>query len=296
MKIMMSKLHIVLLTVLVGLVICFLANGVPVRHTFNNRKTSDYIVYSRNFSPRHLHVPKSQRPEGMGINTSLPANTRESENWAGYVDTPSSGIRYTSVSGSWKVSSLSTSQENAAAAEWIGLGGSSSPDLLQMGTSQEIENGQPVAKVFWELLPSPAQEVMTVPIGSIIHATISPVPNSSSTWNLKFTVNGRSQSQTIPPVTLSSSYAQGIGTSAEWISEEPLNQNDQPYPFANMGTVSYQSALVDGQALNSAGNQIQPVALVSSNGNVLIAPSALGKDGESFSTSVISTKVNTSSN
>jgi hypothetical protein len=296
MKIMMSKIHIVLLTVLVGLVTCFLANGVPVRYAFNNRKTSDYIVYSRDFSHRHLHVPKSQRPQGTGTNTSLPANTRESENWAGYVDTPLSGIRYTSVSGSWKVPSISTNQENAAAAEWIGLGGSSSPDLLQMGTSQEIENGQPVAKVFWELLPSPAQEVMTVPIGSIIHATISPAANSSSTWNLKFTVNGRSQTQTIPPVTLSPSYAQGIGTSAEWISEEPLNQNDQPYPFANMGTVSYQSALVDGQALNSAGNQIQPVALVSSNGNVLISPSALGKDGESFSTSVISTKTNISPN
>jgi len=90
-----------------------------------------------------------------------------------------------------------------------------------------------------------------------------------------------------PPVTLSSSYAQGIGTSAEWISEDPSNENGQLYPLANMGTVSYQAATVNGQKLNEAGN-IQPLALVSSNGNVIIAPSALGEDGESFSTNVIS--------
>ena len=179
MKIMLRKIHIVSLTVLVGLGTCSHVNGVPVIYATNNGKTSDY-VYSRNFSHRHLHVPQNQQRQGTVENTSLPANTRESENWAGYIDSPSSNISYTSVSGSWKVPSITASQEDAATAQWIGLGGSSSNDLLQMGTSEEIENGRPVAKVFWEQLPAPAQEVMSVPIGSVIKARISPSADSPS--------------------------------------------------------------------------------------------------------------------
>ena len=293
MKIMMRKIHIVSLAVFVGLGTCSLVNPVPVLHATKNRMTSDY-VFSRNFSHKHLLVPKVQQPQGTFITSSPPANMQKSENWAGYIDSPSSSIGYTSVSGSWIVPDISVRQQNAAAAQWIGLGGSSSPDLLQMGTSEQLENGRLVTEVFWEQLPAPAQTVMTVPIGSTINATISPSANSSLTWDLTFTVNGQSQTETIPPVTLDSSYAQGIGTSAEWISEEPSTQNDQLVPLAYMGTVSYQSALVNGQALSSQENQVQPIALVSSNGNILIAPSTLGTDGESFSTNDLSKKPNTS--
>ncbi|SPF37547.1 Peptidase A4 family [Candidatus Desulfosporosinus infrequens] len=285
MKIMFSKIHIVSLSVLVGLGTCFLVNPVPVQHATTGRMRSDYLL-SKYFSHRHLHVPQNLQPPTTATNTSLPPDTRESENWAGYIATPTSNLCYTSVSGSWVVPNISADQQNAAAAQWIGLGGSSSPDLLQMGTSEELENGQLVTEVFWEQLPTPAHTVMTIPIGATIYASIAPATNSSLTWNLTFTVNGQSQTQKIPPVKLDSSYAQEIGTSAEWISEEPLKPNGQRYPFANMGTVSYRSALVDGQAISSAGNEIEPIDLVSRNGNVLITPSGLGQDGESFSTSV----------
>jgi hypothetical protein len=298
MKIRLQKLYVVSLAVLIGLGTCSYLNGVSLPSPINNQMPTDYVL-SRNFSHRHfLPIPQGQQPQGAfsntgSANTSLPANTQESENWAGYIDTPSSGSGYTSVSGNWTVPNISASQQSAVAAQWIGLGGVSSTDLLQMGTIEQIENGQPVAEIFWEQLPSPSQNVMTVPIGSTINASITPSADSSSTWNLTFTINGQSQTQTIAPITLTTSYAQGIGTSAEWISEDPSNQNDQLYPLANMGTVSYQSATVNGQPLNSTGNQVQPVALVSSNGNVLIAPSELGTDGESFSTTVASSNTST---
>ncbi|MDR3585789.1 MAG: G1 family endopeptidase [Desulfosporosinus sp.] len=288
MKIMFSKIHIVSLAVCVGLGTCHLVNGFQFLYVKNNHIKSNYI-FSRNFSHRNLHVIQVKQSYGAYGNINLPANMKKSENWAGYIDTPSSGSGYASVSGSWIVPNISTSQQTAAAAQWIGLGGSSSPDLLQMGTSEQLENGQLVTELFWEQLPDLAQTVMTVPIGSTINASISPSTNSSLTWNLTFTVNGRSQTQTIPPVTLDSSYAQGIGTSAEWISEEPTTHNDQMVPFAKMGAVTYQSALVNGRPLNSSGNQVQPVALVSCNGNILIAPSVLGTDGESFSTTSLET-------
>ena len=92
-------------------------------------------------------------------------------------------------------------------------------------------------KCFGEKLPDVAQNVMSIPIGSTISVNISEPTGSNSTWNLTFTStspNGTTQTKTIS-TTLDSSYAQGIGTSAEWISEDPSNVNGQLVPLANMG-------------------------------------------------------------
>lgn len=229
---------------------------------------------------------ENQQSQNTITTTNLPYNTQGSGNWAGYIATHTSNNSYTSVSGSWTVPNISASQRDAVAAQWIGLGGVNSTDLLQMGTMEQIENGQPMAEVFWEKLPDVSQNVMSVPIGSTINASISNSSSSSSIWNLTFTAHtpeGKTETQTIP-VTLDSAYAQGIGTSAEWISEDPSDQNSQLIPLADMGTVKYQSALVNGQPLNTLGNNVQPVAMVSSDGTVMISPSELGTDGESFTT------------
>ncbi|MDR3539607.1 MAG: G1 family endopeptidase [Desulfosporosinus sp.] len=280
---MVNKMHVVSLAVLVGLGASSLVNGVTAPLTAGNKAGAN-LVLSRNSLHGHVHTPKTQQSQGTATNVNLPVNTQESDNWAGYIDTPSDGNSYTSVSGNWTVPTISVSQQNAAAAQWIGLGGVSSTDLLQMGTIEQIINGQQVTEVFCEQLPSPAQMVMSVPNGSTINASISQA--SDLTWNLTFTVNGQSQTQTISPVTLDPLYVSGIGTSAEWISEDPSTESDQLYPLADMGTVAYQAALVNGQPLNSTSNNVQPVAMVSSNENVLIAPSVLGADNESFSTSI----------
>lgn len=284
------KLKIASSAVLVGLGVCSLVNSVPL-HTSSNLKSSTDVL-----GRYHWRRPsQSSGTQGNNTNVNLPTGTQESENWAGYIDTPTStNGQYTSISGSWTVPDISASQQNdAAAAQWIGLGGVSSTDLLQMGTVEQIQNGQPVIEVFWEQLPSSAQNVMTVPAGSTISAMIAETTGENPIWNLTFTVNGQTPSQTISPVTIDTSYANGIGTSAEWISEDPSTQNDRLYPLANMGTVSYQSATVNGEPLNYTTNQVQSEAMLSSNGNVLIAPSALGTDGESFTTSAPTTSTTT---
>ncbi|MFB5188928.1 G1 family glutamic endopeptidase [Alicyclobacillus fastidiosus] len=221
----------------------------------------------------------------------LPSDTQASGNWAGYVTNPAmSSDLYTSVSGSWTVPSISSNSQGVAA-QWIGLGGVSSDDLLQVGTMEQVQGGTTVDTVFWEKLPSAAQNVMTVSAGSTIDASIKQV--SSSVWNVTITAksaSGQIQSKTIP-VTLTSSYANGIGSSAEWISEDPSDTNGQLYPLANAGTVNFRSATVDGQALNNSANQVVPMALVSDDGQVLIAPSGLGSDGASFSTVTEDTEV-----
>ncbi|MDQ0189126.1 hypothetical protein JI721_10920 [Alicyclobacillus cycloheptanicus] len=219
----------------------------------------------------------------------IPSNAEGSLNWAGYIDTPVSGGKgYTSISGSWTVPNIAANSQGMAA-QWIGLGGVSTQDLLQIGTVEQNENGKPVAEVFWEKLPATATNLMTVPLGSTVQASIT--KSSGSTWDLNITVKtpgGQTQRKTIP-VSLSSAYAQGIESSAEWISEDPSGPDNQLYPLANMGTVSYQDALVNGAPLNASGNEVQPVVLVDANGNVEIAPSAVGADGASFSTVTLAT-------
>ncbi|MCI1943955.1 G1 family glutamic endopeptidase [Clostridium luticellarii] len=243
--------------------------------------------YSRRDIVQSIHSYQLQN----NTNTvDLPANTEKSGNWAGYVATPASqDDAYTSVSGSWTIPNISANQQNALAAQWIGLGGVNSEDLLQMGTIEEIENGQPIANVFWEKLPDASQNVMSIPIGSAISVTISKV--SDSTWNLTFTAvtpEGETVNKTIS-TTLDSSYEQGIGTSAEWISEDPSNQYSQLLPLANTDTVKYQSMKVNGNSLNDSSNNVHPVAMVSKSGNIAIYPSEIGTDGESFTTTTNST-------
>lgn len=220
---------------------------------------------------------------------SLPTNTQPSGNWAGYIAAPTSES-YTSVSGTWTVPKIS-GNPSGVAAQWIGLGGVTNHDLLQMGTLEQFQNGQPVAQVFWEKLPNAAQPVMTVPIGSTIHAKISQA--SGTTWDVTFSAQtpaGKTISKTIP-VSVDNSYAAGIGTSAEWISEDPSNTNNNLFPLANTGTVQYSNAMVNGHAFDTSSNQVTPVALVDNYGNLLMAPSAVGANGSSFSTTTLSTGV-----
>ncbi|WP_425806453.1 G1 family glutamic endopeptidase [Desulfitobacterium sp. Sab5] len=278
------KIHVVVLAAFVALGTSTLlpvvaANPVPAQ---------DYV----------LSKIQSVHTESTSTTTSLPANTEKSGNWGGYIATPTSGQGYTRVSGSWTVPTITATQANALAAQWIGLGGVSTSDLLQIGTIESIENGQPKAELFWEKLPDAAQSIVTVPIGSTVTASIAPEDSTDTVWNLTYTVNipdGQTQTNTIK-VTLEAAYAQEIGTSAEWISEDPSNQKNQLYPLANMGIVKYNSARVDDQPLNASGNKVTPVAMVSKKGDVLIAPSVLGSDGESFSTTVLATQTENGNN
>lgn len=291
MKNIIKKFQVVVLVVLIGLGTMSITNINP----FQNNNSNLYMS-SEHFSNQYsIHSLKNIRLRNTAVATAnLPANTQTSSNWSGYITTPASSI-YTSISGSWTIPSISSNKGESIGAQWIGLGGVSSSDLLQMGTMEEIENGQTTVEVFWEKLPDASQNIMSLPVGSTINVSIYKSSNSDSTWNLTFTANepnGTVQTKTIT-TTLDSSYAQGIGTSAEWISEDPSNENSELLPLANMGTIKYKSAKVNGQALNASGNTVEPVAMVS-NGNIAIYPSELGSDGESFTTT--STNLSTNSN
>ncbi len=218
------------------------------------------------------------------IELQLPTGTQESSNWSGYVVTPATGSpKYTSITGSWIVPKASGSASSLGS-QWIGLGGVNSSDLLQMGTIEQFQRNREVVTLFWEQLPDAAQNLVTVPVGSHITATIS--TQDGTDYSLTFQVvepNGQTVTQNVS-TTLSSEYAAGIGTSAEWISEDPSTANGGLYPLANTGSVEFTDAMANNAPINVASNQVQPLALVDSSREVRIAPTTLYPDGTSFST------------
>ncbi|WP_368490138.1 G1 family glutamic endopeptidase [Clostridium sp. BJN0013] len=282
MKNVLKKFQILLLSVFLLLG----SSSVIAKEQSYNIVNNKYVLSNYCFPGSDLiHPIQDYQSQNNETTIDLPDNTEKSSNWAGYIVTPASeSDSYTSISGSWTVPSISSNNENTVAAQWIGLGGIDSSDLLQMGTMEELENGQPVAVVFWEQLPDVAQNIMTIPINSTISVNI--YNSSGYTWNLTFTVTTPSaevKTQTIS-TTLDSSYAEGIGTSAEWISEDPSDVYGQLVPLANTDVVKYESAKVNGNSLSDSSNTICPVAMESSSGNIVIYPSSLGVDGESFTT------------
>jgi hypothetical protein len=282
------------LRIFTALILCALLSlgAFPLMGTAAAQDSSPVFLMSSITAQSNAHTQQAPGMEQGSSTVTIPTGTMASSNWAGYIDTPASDSLYTSVSGSWTVPDISGSREGSAAAQWIGLGGVSTSDLLQMGTLEYVDNGQIVVEVFVEKLPDAAQSVTAVTAGSTFTASISQA--SDTVWNLTYTVvstDGETITDTITQ-TLDADYAEEIGSSAEWISEDPSNGSGSLYPLADMGTIEYSSALVDTESLSSSENTVEPVALVSNN-RIAISPSAVGSDGESFSTTLNSVSVGT---
>ncbi|MCY0907448.1 MAG: G1 family endopeptidase [Sulfobacillus thermotolerans] len=205
------------------------------------------------------------------------ASVQSSQNWAGYV--VSSG-QYRSVSATWTVPAIQNG--SGVAAQWVGLGGVKSQDLLQTGTiEQQNSNGAVTAQVFVEELPQHAQDIMTVPIGSTISASIEPV--SSDQWDLTITAvhQGQTQTKTVP-MTVSAAYAAGMETSAEWIFEDPANTTGNLYPLATTKKVTFSKVQANNQAVTSAN----ALVMTGPGGQPEVEPSVM-KNG-AFSTKEVS--------
>ncbi|WP_020374840.1 G1 family glutamic endopeptidase [Sulfobacillus thermosulfidooxidans] len=208
-----------------------------------------FLLYGHGHLLSRNVVPSSLSPTANTVSyapvTKL-ASVQSSQNWAGYE--VNSGT-YQSVSASWQVPELMSAR--GVAAQWIGLGGVNSRDLLQTGTIEQQTANGPTADVFVEKLPDHAQNIMTVPIGSTITASIAPAgPNQ---WNLSITANYQGQTRTkTVTMNVSSQYAQGMETSAEWIFEDPANTQGSLYHLARTQPVTFSHVEANDQAITSA--------------------------------------------
>ena len=144
-----------------------------------------------------------------------------SSNWAGVSTT---NIAATSVKASWVVPTWSGAQPGSAVGNWIGLGGSNSKQLIQIGTVTTTNNqGQAVTQAFWERLPHDATMGVTVPTGTKVTADI--VPDGTNTWMLELINASTSAVLMQKTVTLTANAAKAVETSADVIAEDITGSN-----------------------------------------------------------------------
>lgn len=200
-----------------------------------------------------------------------------STNWSGYLATNTS---FTGISGSWTATSATASGPTISAdSTWIGIGGVSTSDLIQVGTQNIISpNGQVATSAFYELLPNVSQTVpgVTVSPGDSIIASLIEVSNGQWTITITDIADGESD-------TLNVFYASSL-SSAEWIEEDPSFSFKRQIPFDIFHEASFTdgSTIAAGATVTIAASTAQPVTMVSLNGQAVAAPSVIGSDGASF--------------
>jgi hypothetical protein len=197
-------------------------------------------------------------------------------NWSGYEgDTQN----ITAVHAAWIVPSVSAPPATGYAATWIGIGGTTTEDLIQAGTEQDIENGVPTYYAWVEALPDDTLGVSTRRLpanpGDLFSVTIT--NTSGNEWTV--TLENRTTNQHL---SLSTTY-QSCTCSAEWIEEVPEVSGVNDPAIANFGTVTFTeaTATVGGTVKTIADVGAGPLSL-RQHGKIVAQPHALGADRASF--------------
>jgi hypothetical protein len=208
----------------------------------------------------------------------VPAGPGQSRNWSGYA---AEGGQFTSVTGSWTVPQTDGRAATfGSSAAWVGIGGVSSRDLIQAGTSTRVSGSGRVEYRAWvEMLPAPPKTVpLAVKPGDAI--TVSVAEQAPDEWQI-----------TITNATTGKSYHgveqyRSTRSSAEWVQEAP-SSGRRVLPLDDFGTVGFGggSTVRDGHVVTIAQSGAEKIDMVDGAGQVLAATSHLGEDGASFSVS-----------
>lgn len=199
-----------------------------------------------------------------------------STNWSGYLAT---GGSFTSVSGSWTAPNVTgVDGIESADGSWIGIGGVTSGDLIQVGTANSVSStGEVTTYAFYELLPAAAQIIpsLTVHPGDSMSASI--IETSTNQWSIVINnvTTGKSFSIAV-------SYA-STHSSAEWIQEAPSYVSGGLVPLDYFGTVYFSNCAssVDGYSYTLDNIGASSVTMVTSGGTPIAVPSSIS--GSSFS-------------
>ncbi len=233
---------------------------------------------SSDTQPRTNIPPSSTSPGSTPTASPTPGSApttvgTTSRNWSGYVAT---GGTFTGVRGTWTVPTVSTTGTGTDAT-WVGIGGTTTTDLIQAGTQATVDNGVVQYSAWTETLPQASQTVpLTVNAGDAL--TVSITQPSSGAWNITIqnATSGGSYSGTI-------TYASSE-SSAEWIEEAPSSGGGVVL-LDRFGTVQFTnlSAVKNQQTVTPAAAGAMSVTMINSSGVQLAIPSALGAGGASFS-------------
>jgi hypothetical protein len=195
-----------------------------------------------------------------------------SSNWSGY---SASGGRFTSVTGTWTVPTVSATTAGADAT-WVGIGGIDGSDLIQAGTEASVNGGAVTYNAWIEMLPASSKPIsLSVNPGDSVTVTIT--EKSAGLWSiaLKNNSTGGAYDTTVQ-------YASSH-SSAEWVQEAP-SVGRGTVPLDDFGTVKIDgaSAVRDGRSMDLASLSPQAITMINGTRQPIAVPSVLGTDGASF--------------
>lgn len=204
--------------------------------------------------------------QSAGPSTS---NLEHSSNWSGVAVT---GGTYTRATGSWVVPTVKITKGNRYAADWVGIGGYSTGDLIQSGTAEESLSGHANYYAWTEILPAPEVRISGFAIHPGDSMTVDVSQVSVGSWTI--TVTNHTAGKVF---TKSLSYA-STHASAEWIHEAPTVGGTQAR-LATTSNANFDNGTVNGAtAIGSAGAQHE-IQLV---GRTDATPSVLDSDSNGF--------------
>lgn len=179
-----------------------------------------------------------------------------SSNWSGYA---TARATYTSVTGHWKVPSVSRSHKATYSSNWVGIDGFNNSSLIQTGTESDYFNGSAHYDAWWEILPAAETVIPAISVrpGDVMSASIT--KGSGSSWTITIS-DSRGGSFTIVKT-----YS-GPGTSAEWIEEAPsVGGRIAPLAHFSLATFDRETAngVTPGLTANDGGIMVQKGAQVS---------------------------------
>ncbi|HEV2360316.1 MAG TPA: G1 family glutamic endopeptidase [Acidimicrobiales bacterium] len=193
-------------------------------------------------------------------------NIQSSSNWSGYAE---KGTGFTSVTGTWKIPTSKSTTGSKYSSQWIGIDGDGNQHLIQTGTEVDENNGSPIYRVWWEILPA-AETLINEPVapGETMKASI--VKLSTGSW--KITISNGSWT-----FTTTKSYS-GPGTSVEWIVEAPFNGS--VLPLDDTSRVTFTGTAVNGN--NPSFVYSTDAIKMVQNGKTVESPSQPSAAGNSF--------------
>jgi peptidase A4-like protein len=227
--------------------------------------------YQWRYGSSNAAPPPPSPAAASSVTTAVPTL-----NWSGYeVDTKN----VTAVHAAWIVPSVTAPPATGYAATWVGIGGSTTDDLIQAGTEQDIEDGVTTYYAWVEALPDDSLGVsprrLPANPGDLFSVTIT--NTSGNDWTV--TLENRTTGQHL---SLTTTY-QSCNCSAEWVEEVPEVDGVDDPAIANFGAVAFTeaTATVGGAVKNAGDLGAGPLAL-RQHGKTVAQPQPLGADRASF--------------
>ncbi|MGC8539411.1 MAG: G1 family glutamic endopeptidase [Phycisphaerae bacterium] len=226
-------------------------------------------------------------PAGASATSIAPTDFSvvQSGNWAGYIaNTTSNTQTFTNVVGSWQVPAVAKPASGGTYSSfWVGLDGSGSPTVEQLGTSSFYTSSGANYYAWYEMYPQPSIAIttMTVKPGDWMNASVQYEGNNNYRLTMEDTTSG-----SLFTIDQTSNY--GLRATAEWIAESP-EINGSISSLANFGTATFlgASATINGTDTGTISNFSNTATqLISGVGGLDATPSLLNANGNGFDVTI----------